>query len=107
MQERVDECAAATRVLVLAGAGVHHHACWLVDAGEVGVFIDDVERDVFRLSLERRGVRFTGDDHVFAAAELERGLGVSAVDKDVALIEEELNARAAYAGELRGEEVIE
>ena len=52
-------------------------------------------------------MRFAGDDDLLAAAQLERGFGLRAVDRDVALIEQQLHARAADAFKLRGEEVIE
>ena len=48
IEQRVDQGAAAARVFVLAGAGVHHHAGGLVDDGKVGVFKDDVERECLR-----------------------------------------------------------
>ena len=50
---------------------------------------------------------FAGDEDLFAAAELEGCLGLRAVDEDVALIEEQLDARTADAFELRGDEVVE
>src|SRR5690242_12940674 len=43
-QERIDEGVAVAGVFGFAGTGVHHHACGLVDDGEVFVFIDNVER---------------------------------------------------------------
>ena len=52
-------------------------------------------------------VGLAGDEYVFAAAKLERSFGLRAVDRDIALIEEELHARTADALELRGDEVIE
>ncbi len=44
---------------------------------------------------------------LFATAKLERSLGLRAVDRHVALIEEQLHARTANAVELRGDEMIE
>ena len=92
---------------VCAGAGMDHHAGGLVDYGQIRVFIDDVERNVLRRGLERRGMRLAGDDDLFAAAQLERGFGLRAIDEHVALIDQQLHARAADAFKLRGEEVVE
>src|SRR6201997_3545511 len=47
------------------------------------------------------------DDDVLASTELERRLGTDAIDEHIALVEEQLHARAAYAIELSGEEVVE
>ena len=107
IEQRVDQGAAAARVFVLAGAGVHHHACGLVDHGERGIFKDHVQRNVFSRGFERSGVRLAGDDDLLAAAQFERRLDARAIDQHVALIEQQLHARAAYAVELRGEEMIE
>ena len=68
---------------------MHHHAGGLVDDGEVLVFVDDIERDVLRRGSQRSRMGLAGDEDLFAAAELERGLGLRAVDEDVALIEQE------------------
>ena len=73
VEQRVHQRAAAARVLALARAGMHHHAGGLVDHGQVRVFIDHIERNLFRHGLERRGMRLAGDVDVLAAAQLERG----------------------------------
>jgi hypothetical protein len=85
---------------------VNHHAGWLVDYGKVRVFIDNVERDVFGSSLEGRGMRLTGDGNLLTAAEFHGGLLTLAVDEDIALIHQEVNARAAYSVKVRGEEEV-
>ena len=86
---------------------MHHHAGGLVDDGEVLVFEDDVERNVLRSGFERRGMRFAGDENLFATAQFERGFRLRTVDGDIALIEQQLHARSADALKLRGDEVIE
>ncbi len=86
---------------------MHHHAGRLVDHGEVLILKDHVEWNVFGDGFEGRGMRLAGDGDLLAAAQLERGLNVRAVDEDVALFEEQLHARAANAFDGGGEEVIE
>ena len=49
MQHGVDQ-----RPGVLAGAGVNHHARWFVDGDDVGVFIQDFERQVLGGGSQRR-----------------------------------------------------
>ncbi len=49
MEQRVDEGAAA-----MPRPGVDHHACGLIDHDDVGVFIQDFERQIFGLGFEGR-----------------------------------------------------
>ena len=51
----------------------------LLMTARLGVFVDDVERDVFGSGLERDGMRIAGDDNLLAATKLERGFGMRAV----------------------------
>src|ERR1700676_762744 len=77
-EEGVDERAGG-----IASAGVHGHSGRLVDDDEVGVFVEDVEGDIFGGGLQRRaGLRVDGD--ALAAFELEGILGGVAVDEDKA-----------------------
>ena len=61
-EERVDESA-----FVVSGAGVDDHAGGLVDGYDVGVFVEDVERDGFGFCADGRA-RLGGDGDAFAAA---------------------------------------
>ena len=106
-EERVDEGAAVAGVVGGAGAGVDHHAGGLVDDGEVLVFVEDVEGDVFGDGVERRGLRGAFDLDGFAAVEFLLGLGGMAVDADLAGFDEELDAGAADVGEGLGEVLVE
>ena len=71
VQESVHERAAAAHIISLSGPGVYHHAGCLVDHGEVVVFKNDVERNVFSGGLERSGPGFTADDDRFPTAQLQ------------------------------------
>ena len=90
-----------------ARSGVHHHAGRLVHHRQVGVFIDHIQRNVFRRGLQRRGMRLAGNGDPLAAAQLQRSLLALAVDQHIALLDEQLHARAAHAFELRGKKLIE
>jgi hypothetical protein len=78
---------------------VDHHAGGLVDDGEVLVFVEDFEGDVFGDGVEGGGARGAFDLDGFAAVELLFGLGGVAVDADLAGFDEELDARAGDVGE--------
>ena len=90
-----------------SGSGVDHHAGGLVDDGEVVVFVDDVERDVFGEGVEGFGARGAFDLDGLAADELLFGLGGLAVDADLAGFDEELDAGAGDVGDGLGEVLVE
>jgi hypothetical protein len=90
-----------------AGSGVDHHAGGLVDDGEVLVFVEDFEGDVFGGGVERSGLRGAFDLDGFAAVEFLFGLGGMAVDADLAGFDEELDASAGDVGEGLGEVLVE
>ena len=52
IEQCVDKC--AVRV---AGCGMHHHALGLVDDDQVGILVDDIERDILRL---KRALNYLG-----------------------------------------------
>lgn len=84
-EQRIDQSAAG-----VPGAGMDAHACWLVDDKEVVVFVENIERDCFRFSPQRRAWRrFYGDS--FASAQFLRSLCGRAVYQDEAGIEEFLH----------------
>ena len=91
----------------MPGGGVNNHPGGFVDHGEVFVFIDDVERYVLGDGPERRGVGLAGNLDALAGLELERGLHGAAIDEDIALVEEQLDARAADVFDGLGEELVE
>jgi hypothetical protein len=55
-EERVDEGAPVAFVVGNAGSGVDHHPGGFVDDGQVLVFVDDMERDVFGDGVEWGGL---------------------------------------------------
>jgi hypothetical protein len=107
VEQRIHQRAAAARVLILPRPGVNHHPGRLVHHRQVGVLVNHVQRNVFRRGLERRGMRLAGNGDALAAAQLERSLLALAIDQHIALVHEQLHARAAHALQLRGEELVE
>ena len=110
-EEGVDEGAAVALVDSIWGgvacSGVDHHACGLVDDGEVLVFVEDVEGDVFRGGVEGRGLGSAFDLDGFAAVEFLLRLGGVAVDADLTGFDEELDAGAGDVGQGLGEILVE
>jgi hypothetical protein len=107
VEESVDEGAVVAGVVGDAGAGVDHHACGLVDDGEVLVFVEDLEGDVLGEGVEGWRVRGTFDFDGLAAVELLFGLGGRAGDADLAVLDEELDTGAADVGDGLGEVLVE
>jgi hypothetical protein len=106
-EEGVDEGALGAGFVSGSGAGVDHHACRLVDDGEVFVFVEDVERDVFGGGVERWGLGGAFDLDGFAAVELLLGLGGMAVDADLLVFDEKLDAGSGDVGEGLGQVLVE
>jgi hypothetical protein len=71
---------------------VDHHAGGFVDDGEVLVFVENFEGDVFGDGVEGRGLRGAFDLDGLAAVEFLFGLGGIAVDADLTGFDEELDA---------------
>ena len=76
MQQRVDQRAAVALVVGGACPGMHHHPGGLVDDGEVVVLEDDVERNVFGMGPQRRGVGVAEDGDLLSTLQRQRGLAV-------------------------------
>lgn len=87
-EDRVDE-----RSRFVATARMHDLTGGLVDDGEIGVLIDHVERDVFRLDVcvFLRGRDDDGDR--FAALELKTRFDGAAVDGDQTILDQVLDLR--------------
>jgi hypothetical protein len=106
-EERIDEGAAVAFVIAGTGSGVDHHAGWLVDDGEIFVFVEDVERDVFGCGMERRRLRRAFDLNGLAAVELLFGLGGVTINADLASFDQELDSGSGDIREGLGQVLIE
>ena len=95
MQQGIDQRSAIARVVGRSRAGMHHHACGLVDDGEVVVFVNDVERNFFRHGAQRLSVRWPGDRNLLIAFQSQRGFRGGIVHQHFAFRDELLHARAA------------
>ena len=84
-----------------------HHAGGLVDDGEVRVFVEDIEGDVFGGGVQGRGLWGAFDLDGFAAAEFLLGFGRVAVDSDLPGFDEELDAATRDVGKGLGEIPVE
>ena len=71
MQQSIHQGATITGIVGGSGSGVYHHSCRLVNDGEIVVFINNVKRDIFRDSFERRSLSIAQDCHRFTPAQLE------------------------------------
>ncbi len=106
MKQSIDECAAIALVFGGTGSGVDHHAGGLVDDGEVGIFIEDVERDFFCDGTQRRPRRRGHNRHALATAKFQGGSGRFIVHEHFLLGDELLDARAAHV-EAQCQELVE
>ncbi len=82
------------RALPGAGPGVNHHSRPLIDGDQVLVFVEDVERDLFRRGPQRR-TRQNLDIDDIASHDPLRLPGQAFIDVHAALIDQLLNASAA------------
>src|SRR6478672_2489314 len=86
---------------------MHAHASGLVDYGDTLVFINHVERYVFRKCLQGRQFNFAGYDDFFPAAQLHGRLRCLPIDQDLFLLDELLDAHAAYVRKLRDKPLVQ
>ena len=91
MEKRIDQGAAAARIVRGTAAGVHGHACGFIDHGKVVVLIDDRERDVFWRGFERRGLGLAGDLYPVAWFHAIAGLLHAAVHVYLTVVDQELD----------------
>ena len=95
MQECVNQSAAITGVFGRSGPGMNHHAGRLVDDGEVVVFVDDVEWNLFGDGAQRSTLGRTQDGNAFVAPKLERRFGGSTVQENLFIADQFLHAGSA------------
>ena len=96
MQQGVDERAPIAGILAGSGSGMDHHASGLVDDGQVVVFIDDLQRNVFGHGPQRRPRRRTGYRDLLAATKLQRRPRRSPIHQNLLLGNELLHTGAAH-----------
>ncbi len=94
------------RAAGIAGACVHSHTGRLVDSQDVCIFIENIERNRFGFSAQRR-TRPDFDGDVLAAAYAMRTLGWVSIDEHQAGGDEFLDARAADTIETGSDTLIE
>jgi len=101
MQQRGDHRAAGH-----ARARMDDHAGRLVDDGDILVFVENVERNGFRLDTRSQFV-WELDGNGFTGLDMMRRLARRSVNLYAAFVHQRFNARAAQRGELRDEEHVE
>ncbi len=100
--QRVDQ-----RALGVAGGRMHHQARRLVDHDQRVVLVDDIERDRLARGLGRLGRRQRDGDGV-AGFDVAGGIADRARrDRDLAVEDQRLQARARQRRDARGEHAVE
>ena len=107
MQQRIYQCAAIAFVFSRAGSGVNHHAGRLVDYRQVGVFENDVQRNVFRHRAQRRAAPPSKDRDALTAAQTQRRLRGRIIHQHQILGDELLHPGPAGFGKLRDQKLVE
>ena len=105
MEQGIDH-GAAIAGLILSGTGVHAHARRLIDYRDALIFVNYVQRNIFRKGLERRQLNRAGDDDFLTAAQLYGRLGRLSIDEDLFLLDQLLNADTADFGKLGDKPLI-
>src|SRR5215471_5848221 len=83
------------------------HARRLIQDDNAFVFVHDIQRNIFRKSLERRQSHWSGDSDLFSAAQPQRRFGQIAIDQNLLLFDQLPNANAANFRKLRGKPMVE
>ena len=100
-QQGVDQ-----RAVRVAGCGVHHHALGLVDHQQVGILVDDVQRDILRHGLDGLCVRDL-QQHGVSCLEFQTFGHSLAVALHMTLGHQRLQRRAGQAGVLAAEKAVD
>ena len=107
MEQCIHQRAAIPLVFRGARACMHHHPGGLIDNGEIVVFVDDVERDLFGDGAQRRTLSLAEYANVLAAAQLQRSLRGSIIHQHLLLGDELLHPRPAHMVEPSDQELVE
>src|SRR5258708_206688 len=106
VEQSIDQRPTIARGVRRAGSGMHHHSSGLVDDGEVAVFIENIERNIFGYAANGRSLNILRDVEALPAAQLERNLRRSVVELNFIFANELLHSCPANV-ELRGEKAVE
>ncbi len=74
---------------------MNHHPGRLVDDREIGVLINDIQRNLLGDGFQRGNFRLTENGEGFVAAQTERSFRRIAIHQDLFFSDELLNAGAA------------
>ncbi len=77
-----------------------------VDHRKTLIFIDHIQRNVFRKSLQRRQLDLAGDNNFFTAAQPHGSFRHIAFDQNFVLFHQLLHADAAYVRQLRHQPLV-
>ena len=100
-QQGVDQ-----RAVRVAGCGVHHHALGLVDHQQMGILVDDIQRDILRHGLDGLCVRDL-QQHGVSCLEFQAFGHSLAVALHMTLGHQRLQRRAGQAGVLAAEKAVD
>src|SRR5579862_4929850 len=106
MQKRIDECAPVARIFRGSGPGMYHHPRRLVDDGQVVIFVEDIERNLFGNGTQRGAIGGTVNRDALAPTEFQGRLCGCVIDDDLFFRDKLLDPRPAYI-EVQGEELVE
>ena len=91
---------------ICACTWVNDHPGRLINDGDVRVFINDIEGNIFCVHARNRRRRNIYGDR-FACLKTMRGLPGRTIYEDTPLVDETLHVGPAYIAEVRGEKTVE
>jgi hypothetical protein len=107
VQECIYERASGTRMFRRACASVDHHSGWLIDDGEIVVFINDVERNVFGRRFYWRPLGRADDLDYVSRPHLPGCPFRAAIDKNFLFFDQLLDPGATDIRDLRNDELVQ
>src|ERR1700686_4242499 len=105
MQQSVDQCSAVSFIVSWRSTSMHHHASRLIYDREISVFVNYVQRDLFRDGAQRRTFNLTDNLNALSTAQGEGSFGGLSIYEHFFLGDELLDPRTAVVGKLRDQEV--
>lgn len=107
MQQCVYERSAIAFRFSRARAGVDHHSGWLIHYRKIGIFVNNVEKDIFRNRPQRRLLHSTENCNPLATVKPQRRLGHSVIHEYFFISNELLHARSAGFRNLIREKLVQ